>query len=284
MPKSLSMLDPTPGIAPESLLYSVDLTLEPPERKVTAEVLAEFMQRYARTVEVLSDDEAVSYSTSDKSTVLVIISGTIPSVAVSGSPRVNSQFLFVNGTAAPVTITSASGFLGLPVTAVAEVVLQHRGDALLLTRAANPPGADVWIGVHLVGAEGLAALSTVEQSLSPDGDPEFIWTSSGSELTTRSITLAPGKWVLEAQVLFRAPTGGTYMAPAVYWADPGAPQVARGGGYWGGGTMITLGVPVPPRVITPATSTTYSLKASLDYAGGTGNPGAWVAITARRIE
>lgn len=288
MPKSLSMLDASSGIVDAALLYMVDLTLEPPERKITAAQLAAFVQKYARTVEVLSGSSPVHYSTTDKSTVVVVIGGTVPAVIVEGAPQSHSQFLFINGTPNPVTLSSASGFLGVPTTAVSEVVLKHYGDALMLTRAPSPPAADVWVGVHLIGAGGVTAeldiLRTVQQSNSPDGDPEFVWSFSGTELTTRSITLPPGKWLIEARGLFRAPPGGTYMAPTLTWADLSTSPSGVGAGYWGGGPTILLTVPAPTRVVTPSASTTYTLKASLDYSGGTGSPGAWVFIVARRAE
>lgn len=280
MPKALTMLDELASLAnADALTYLVDLTVEPVERKVKLSTLAAFVQRYARQVILVPGSTAQTLDTTDIPTALVLVTGTVPSVVIGGTPLLNSEFMLVNGTAAPIDITSSTGFIGLPTTATSPITLAP-GDALRVTRAESTP-ADVWVGEFYLGKSSIDASRTIIESVAGP-DPDAIWATSGLIKGVRTITLPAGTWLVDAHTLFRAQAGGTFMHASSYWAGEDSPA-RYGAGHWNLGGSLLLGVPVPVRRFDLATETTLSLQGTVDYAGGTGEPVAWATITARRV-
>ena len=255
-------------------------------KRLNLGALAAYMSTAARAIYLVSGTGAQVFDTDGMASGIIVVSDTVTSLEIQGTaPRLKSQYLIMNSTAGTVSVTSTSGFLALGGVSVASIVLQYQGDALSVVRVDDSPA--VWAGQYITGSGGPAALSTVEE-YTTGVIPEFNWPSSGAELTTGSIELGPGAWILEATVLVRGQSGaGARLNAESRWQDIYGSAPALVGAAGTANVYASVGlcsVTMPRRKVVVTAATTYTLLTTAEYSGGSGNADAWVSITAQRIK
>lgn len=255
-------------------------------KRLNLGALAAYMSTAARAVYLVAGTGAQAFDTDDKASGIVVVSDTVTGLEIQGTaPTLKSQYLIMNSTPDPVSVTSTSGFLILGGVAVSSVILQYPGDALSVARVDDSPA--IWAGQYITGSGGPEAISTVEE-YTTGVSPEFNWSSSGTELTTGSLELDPGTWILEATVLVRGQSGaGALLNAESRWQDvySSAPALVGAAGTVNATASVGLcSVTMPRRKVIVAAPTTYSLLTTAKYSGGSGNADAWVSITAHRIK